>query len=277
MWEMPLHRWIAEKRFADARKREMLRLEKKARKVITHKETEIKSVSDFPVIAEYLSVRFPDVDVSDIAIHLSPPRVVERSGWRDIGGCYIRHMRVIIVKNKIETHRSPKGAFEKLMRQQCPLDATQSEDVVVHELIHAISDRIGRSSSRFTHMEEEFVYTNCIDFYKQKGMTESDIVDHNFLPFCLHDVYSSRKEMSSLFGKVGSSLGEVRNMTKSGYRAFLNKHASVFVPLVKEKAQQKAQHMIELYKRYGEEIYRTAAVDPTEDKIAARFASLEID
>ena len=126
-------------------------------------------------------------------------------------------------------------------------------------------------------MEEEFVYTNCIDFYKQKGISEADIVNNNFLPFCLHDVYESPEDLGPVFKVVGSSLSEVRELSQRQYSAFLNKHAETIVPMIKEIAQKKSHHMIELYHKYGAEMYITNATKPVDDPASLRFSALDLD
>ena len=249
---------------------------KRAERVIKHDLTEEKELSDFPAVSSYLSSRFPEVDLSVIKLYVSPPRVMERCGWKDIGGCYIRGMQTILVKSEIGHHCKAIGKFQETMRDSCSLK-TDVEDVVVHEMVHAISDLIGRSSSKYSHMEEEFVYTNCIDFYREKGMTDDDIVNNNFLPFCLHDVYASVKDMAEIFAEAGQTVGEIRQMSEEEYQRFLNKNTEIIIPLIKSKAQAKAHKMIELYNKYGKEIYTTSLPKPVEDESAMRFSSLDLD
>ncbi|MHA2279351.1 MAG: hypothetical protein ACXAC5_00460 [Promethearchaeota archaeon] len=222
-----------------------------------------------------MTSKFPDVDISDVSIYIADPEIIEKEGFKDMGGCYIDLLKVILVKNKIEKSKV-RGKFKTLIHEACDLKV-DVEDVLIHELIHAISYKINRSSSRYRHMEEEFVYTNCIDFYKQKGMSEEDIVNNNFLPFCLYDVYGSREEMGSIFTAVGSSLSEVQAMAKVEYSRFLNKQAEKIVPMIKKMAQDRAFHMIKLYHKYGSEMYQTSSAEPVEDPASLRFSALDLD
>lgn len=273
---MPYRRWVINQKISHERKLARAKAYQRAERVIKHGLTEEKELSDFPAVSSYLSSRFPEVDLSVIKLYLSPPRVMERCGWRDIGGCYIPGMRTILVKSEIGHHCKAKGKFQEMMRDSCSLN-TDVEDVVVHEMIHAISDLVGRSSSKYSHMEEEFVYTNCIDFYRKKGMSTDDIVNNNFLPFCLHDVFDSIKDMTEVFAEAGQTVDEIRRMSKEEYQRFLNKKAEIIIPLIKNKAQVKARRMIELYNKYGKEIYTTSLPKPVEDESAMRFSSLDLE
>ena len=272
--EMPYRQWILNRELSKARKRQLENTRKKINLIVAHSLTIEKQIGDFPEIQKYLESKFPKVDISDIKIYVADPDVVHKAGWKDIGGCYVHVLKVILVKSKIE-NKKVRGKFKKLIQDSCHIKV-DVEDVVVHELIHAVSHRINRASSRYVHMEEEFVYTNCIDFYKQKGMTEDDIVNNNFLPFCIADVYSCTEEMSCIFAQVGHSLLQIREMNHREYTAFLNKHAETIVPLIKEKAQKKAHHMIELYHKYGSEMYQTSSIDTAENSTSLRFSTLDL-
>lgn len=273
---MSYRRWVINQKISRRRQLARDKIFCRAERVINHNLTEEKKLADFPVIANYLSSKFPDVDLSPIRLYIALPRVIERAGWKDIGGCYIRGMKVIIVKSEIQHHYKAKGKFHRMMRDVCNMKA-DVEDIMVHEFIHAISDIIDRSLSRYQHMEEEFVYTNCIDFYYQKGMTDDDIVNSNFLPFCLQDVYESTKEMSSIFAKMDRTTDDVRQMSEEEYLRFLNMKAEMIIPLIRNLAQQKAHRMIELYHKYGAQMYKTSSAQPMGDETTMRFSSLDLE
>lgn len=273
---IPYRRWAINQQISRKRKLAREKVFRQADRVISHNLTVQKQLADFPVVADYLSLKFPDVDLSVIQLYVTPPKVIEKAGWKDIGGCYIRDKRVILVKNEINHHYKAKGKFQSMMRDACNMKA-DVEDVIVHEFIHAISDLIGRSLAKYQHMEEEFVYTNCIDFYYKKGMSDDDIVNNNFLPFCLQDIYESGKEMSNIFAKVNRTVDEIRQMTEEEYARFLNKNAEVLIPLLRLRAQEKARKMIELYHKYGAKMHKTSSAEVVEDETAMRFSSLDLD
>lgn len=270
---MPYHRWVIHQALSRQRKVERARVYRRADSVINNAQTVRKKLSDFPAVETYLTERFPGVDLSEVAVYVAPPKVIDKAGWKDAGGCYVRDLDIILVKSKMEI--KPKGKFQRLVHELCE-SHVDVEDVIVHEFIHAVSSKIGRSLARYTHMEEEFVYTNCIDFYKQKGLSEEDIANNNFLPFCLNDVYRSKRDMTAIFSQIGAKIEQLRELTEAEYQKWANSHAEELVPLLKERAQKKAHQMIELYKKYGD-LHKTSADEETDDLAAERFASLEFD
>lgn len=273
---MPYSHWlISHHKSMKARKRQLEDMRSKVLRITKHPLTLERYISDYPEISAYIDSKFHDVNVADVKIWVADPEVVDKEGFKDIGGCYIDTLKIIIVKNKIG-EKKVRGKFKKMVQKLCVMEV-EVEDVIVHELIHAVSARINRASSRYRHMEEEFVYTNCIDFYKQKGMTEEDIVNNNFLPFCLHDVYGSKENLIPVFVAVGSSLVQVQNFSAKQYSVFLNKHAETIVPMIKEIAQKRAYHMIGLYHKYGAEMHLTNAIKPIEDPTSMRFSALDLD
>lgn len=269
---MPYRRWVIDQKLSRRRKNARDKVFERIERVVMSSLTQKKQLSDFPAVDKYLGLKFPDVDLSVVKLYLASPKVMEKSGWADIGGCYIRDKRTILVKDDINHRYKAKGKFQRLMRSTCRMVA-DVEDVVIHEFIHAVSDLIGRALSKYRHMEEEFVYTNCIDFYRQKGMDDESIVNNNFLPFCLQDVFESPKELLSVFAQIDKTI-DIHNISEERYQKLLNTNADDLVPLFKKKAQEKAHKMIELYHKYGAQMHKTSSVKTTEDM---RFSSLDLE
>lgn len=269
-----LARWAHNRKASKKRQQELASFRRRVNRIIKNSKTEKKSLIDFPAVYEYLSTKFPDVDLSDIRVYIAPPEVIQQRGWPQIGGFFVKETKDIFVKDEIRGAKS-KGRFDKIMKMLCPIDVAV-EDVVVHEFIHVISHKIGRASSRFEHMEEEFVYANCIGFYKEKGMSEEDIVNSQLLPFCTNDVFQSYKSMSSIFHEIGVSMSDVEHLDEKEFQQFCNKHAEVLVPAIKIKAQTRGNSMIELYRQFGQEMEMTSEAMVIDNPVAARFASLEL-
>ncbi len=275
---MHQQQWVLYHReLSKQRKNQLEKLRRKAKTVIQNPQTKKLCIDvDFPKIDQYLRGKFPEVDISDVDVYATSPQVFNRA-WKGMGGCYIDMLKSIFVKDDHEDQTKGKqDKFQKLMGGWCKM-SVDIEDVLVHELIHAVSHKIGRASSKYRHMEEEFVYTNCIDFYHDKGMTDDEIVDNNFLPFCVHDVYSSRSDLNKMFFKIDTSLSDVQGMTNGEYKKFLSKHAEILVPAIVIRARERAHHMIEVYHKYGADMYRTAPINSQEDKTSLRFSSLDLD
>ncbi len=266
---MLYHRWQHSRAVSRSRKQRLKALDKKVEVIVNDSASQQHVLADFPKVEAYLADRFPDVQLTDVQIFVVSVGAMKKAGWDSIGGCYVRYLNVALIKRTLST--TPQNKFDRLLKQACPM-TTDVEDVVVHEMIHAVSYKLNRACSKFMHMEEEFVYTNCIDFYKQKGMDEDSIINNNFLPFCLNDL--SVADIARIAAE--NNIPNVTQMRPSQYRRFLSRNAELLIPLLKKEAQQKARHMIDLYKKFGAIIYPTTIVDPTIDTARLKFATLDL-
>lgn len=226
-------------------------------KIIKSSNTTKKSLSDFESINQYINTKFSDIDVSHIPIYMATPEDMDSCGFGGAGGFFVPHMRVVVVKSKITIggHKKPKLKFDQVLQESVKTDV-DPEDVIVHEMIHAVSSESGRSNRKFSSDEEEFVYTNSIDFYKQKNMTSEDIVNGIFFPFCVQDVFKSTKELESIMLEVSTKFGIKTppidsSLTNEKLNRFLGRYAEQIVPIVIKKARDIGFHMIKLYEEFG--------------------------
>lgn len=244
-------------------------------RIINHAQTEQKQLSNYPKVQKYLNERFPEVNLTDVKLYLVAREALDYQS-ANIGGCYIKNMRIIFIKNNMRSSPQKRDKFEKIMRQHSRAKLLR-EDVLVHEYIHAVSDKIGRACNKHQHMEEEFVYTNCIDFYRERGMSDDDIVKNNFLPFCVNDVLSSRNNMIQIFSELDISMADLVDLTEQEYKQLFNDHAEELVSKIVKKATGKATKMIELYNKFGRDMYKVSANKPVGNASALRFSSLELE
>jgi len=258
---------------------ELKELESRVKKIIDSAETTTKEISDFSEIDSYLQENFSKVDLSDISIYLSAARVMNRNGFEDAAGCYIDCFKSIFVKKRIKMCSAGKGRFytEIYRLMDCTID---TEDVVMHELMHAISVKVrSGGGARFVNNEEEFVYTNCVDFYRRKGKSDEEIVKTSFLPFCLHDVMSDKKIIRALCKEAGSTIPNPKVYSRSVYKrkidSIFNSHAKFLASRIVEKAKARSYKMIELHDRYGRHQLHTNVV-PDFDP-ALRMDTIDMD
>lgn len=247
------------------RREEIRALTRQTQRVIRSTTTVKKSWNDYPAIQKYLTEKFPEVTISDISIYVASPRVMNQSQFfRGAAGCYIHHMRVILVHNTIHMMGgSTKGLFNLLLSTE--KIETDVEDILVHEAIHAISAAVDRSGRRYKNDEEEFVYTNCIDFYKKKGMSDADIVNKIYLPFCVSEVM--QRDLKEICNPILHSSPKYDDK-------FLDKHAKFIVPEVLKKARNMGFKMIELYNKWGRGI---ELAGPPINSAAKRLGSIDFE
>jgi len=289
MFRWGVMRSLAKRERDQLRQQILKELEKQVSSITRHQDTVRKSVSDWPDIELYLASTF-GVDVSDIPIHVTTPDVMKRNGFEECAGCYIDELKLILVKNHITTNAPSKGKFSQRMDEVAG-STMEPEDVVVHELLHAVSHKIrGIAGARarwyesagggikYRVAEEEFVYTNCMPYYRSKGMTDEQVVGSIFLPFCIGDVMSDRSYILGLFKDIGMVLPAKESCGIKEYRSkvnrLMNKHADALVPCIVDEAKNRAFKMIDLYQRYGA---KTVQTDPISGDVGDRISALDLD
>lgn len=237
-------------------------------------------MTDYPAIKSYLDEKFPDIDISDVPIYMATSDAIDAAGYGHAGGFYVHHMRVVVCKDKITIGGTKaKTKFETVMQELMQVEVNP-EDIIVHEMIHAVSGESNRSNRRYSFEEEEFVYTNSVDFYKQKGMSDDDIVNQNFLPFCIQDIFSTPKEISGIFQQLSEQNIKPpvldQSLTTAKLNRFLGRHATKVVPLILARGRELGQHMIDLYNQYGRGI--SAVSQPKEkEEVSLRFRSIDFE
>jgi len=245
--------------------------------IINRSDTKKTSLKNFPNVENYICSTFSNINVTDVPIYIVTDKGLSSAGFQHIGGCYVHHMYLVIVKNEITiggTYTS-KTKFEKVL-QSAMKAKIDVEDVLVHEMIHAVSGAANRSNRRYTFDEEEFVYTNTIDFYKNKGMTDEEIINKNFLPFCIQDVLSNNKEWVKIFDTLSSKGVKVIDLDvpQNTMNRFLGRYAEMVVPLIVDAGRKRGQHMIDLYNEYGKGIQ--IATQSIEPDVSMRFRSIDM-
>ncbi len=244
-----MYHWQRYQKLIQAHKSEIKYYTRIVNRVIQHLGTSRVNVSrQFSAVYNYLHDRFSTVNITDIPVYLSPASVMNKhKEFKNIGGCFIPHMEVILIKDESgQCSFIPRRKFDRLLYEYRA--SVDIEDIVVHELLHAISSKLGRASRKRGHMEEEFVYSNCVDFYKQKGMSEDEIVTKNFLPFCIEDVFSMPGEMKKIISKLetsGISTDQAYG-TEQEHNRFVSRHAEVIVSGIVARAIELGQQVINL-------------------------------
>lgn len=230
----------------------------KVNRAIRQPSTRKRSVKDFPEVFDYLQRKFSEVDLSDIPIYIATNQTMANTGFEKINGCYYPIFDLILVKkNPSVCDSDGSGAYSKRLSKTIAC-ALRLEDVVVHECLHAVSKKSNRSARFFTNGEEEFVFTNSIDFYKEQGMDESKIADECLIAFCVNNIVEDRQEMMDIFEeiKVTKKLRVTpvdRVFTEAEYSRFVNKHADLLVDIIVRNARAEAHKMIECYKSNQEQ------------------------
>lgn len=203
-------------------------------------------VHHWPEIHTYLQ-KF-GVNVESVPIYRCSVLQFERAGLGCAGGCFIPSVCSVFIKDQGEKSEPSKNRFDQVISKYS-LKASV-DDIVVHEMLHAVSFLLRRSSNKNVHMEEEFVYMNSIEYYLSKGMSEDEIVKKIFLPFSMQDVLMSTKYMNEFVLEINpavnfSALPEDKKMS------FLNNNAEAISEKIYNKGHSLGMEMVRYFKMNG--------------------------
>ena len=127
------------------RKAELESEKRQVLRIIKSKSTIKKTLFDYPLIKRYLQDKFPEIDITDISIYVTSPRVMSSCKFlKNCAGVYIPSIKTILMKNIVHMMGgSTEGLFNKLLSKE--KIKTEVEDILVHEAMHAISAAANRS------------------------------------------------------------------------------------------------------------------------------------
>ena len=230
------------------------------RLISRHKQTrKIDLAVDYPNIKSYLTDKFPKVQISHIPIYVVDNDYISRKGFKYCGGFFLRDPACIIVKEdpaKSSISKTKQSRINKLLSKH--MYKATLEDVILHECIHAVSFTMGRYSRVHSHMEEEFVYTNSVDYYLKGDIKEDQevafsVIDKVFLPFLVNDIVNSKIRMEKIVLSLGLNDVEIKHYFNTRgqakkYEQFMSKHADLIEPAIIKIAHSNGHTMIKKYR-----------------------------
>lgn len=199
------------------------------------------TLKKFKSCLEYVLSRFPDADIADVKAFIISGDFVKKTFLEYAGGCYIPSLKCILLKS-FNSKIKRKHKIDKLLDLHCanvPVD-----DIFVHELIHAVSHSYNRYTRISKHLEEDFVYTNTIDWLCSKGLSDDDIVLNNFLPFIISD-YVKKKDLDSFLLSLNSEYC-LKNKPQ-----IIDENALAVSEHIVKIAKEIGMNMIKNHRKYG--------------------------
>lgn len=273
---------VERRRLLSERDKQREAAQEQVKSVIRSPKTSKKTLSDFPEVAKFFDEQFPELDLSDVSIYLTEPSVMNKCGFVEAGGLFCASMNCILLRRQISIEGGSKSRFDRVLDKAIRA-VVDPEDVLVHEMLHAVSAKV-RHGRQFIFGEEEFVYTNSTEFYiKRKGMSDDDIVDKNLLPFCLNDIMRDRKRLQEMFAEVRRteagfpSPDAIFKLRGEEWRRFMDKYAEIFVPRLVKMSQTMGHEMIRLYRQYGASLLHCNVAPQQNSGTSMRFRNLDMD
>jgi len=216
-------------------------------KAIKHKSSIKLVYSQYPAAFEYVSKKFPDVPIKSVEIYRCDASYLNEIGLGGIGGCYSCFMQVIVISHEYE-HQSVSDDIWGSVRATATID-----EIIVHELLHYVSLHTGARASSM-EVEEEFAYSNSIEYLRQKGYSDDDIVEKNFLPYFM-TIVDTKQIVLDVFGEHGYFMDDLLKLSKDKLLKLTKKYDEEVFHLVKKAAIEKAKELIELNDNHDKEYY----------------------
>jgi hypothetical protein len=146
-----------------------------------HKDTRLIEYPQYSKAYDYVSELFPYVNVRSAKIFAAKRSVLDRLGYKGVGGFYNKADEVIVIPDDLKIIPKDGDSMWSTIVADVEID-----EVIVHELLHYVSGcrRFGYSMQA----EEEFAYGNSVKYMKGKGKTDDEIIEKVFLPYLIQVV-----------------------------------------------------------------------------------------
>ena len=190
----------------------------------------------------FVKNRYPDADLSGINVYcLDVDKMNTIDIFRGCGGCYIPALQSIVIKvGKDTTTSNQSPLYAALAKYNA--SATE-DDILVHELFHAVSHALNRGTRKFSHLEEEFVYKSTIEWLESIGYTKEEIIEKNFLPFVLQDVL--RNNLNEIILDIASNHIDCDKFEMSGIKKYVMEfHLQELVDEIVTRARSIGRKMV---------------------------------
>lgn len=139
---------------------------------------------NFKKAFSYIEDKFPNYDISGVNIYVAQGKFLKMVGYDGVGGFFERVNKNIVIAD------SPIISSYSEISAKITID-----EVLVHELIHYVSD-IQLKSTFDVYKEEEYAYGNSYDYLSDKGYTDDEVIRNNFMPYFFQYVYYQNPQLN---------------------------------------------------------------------------------
>lgn len=152
-------------------------------KIKEHKSTKKITYKDFPEAFDYINNRFAytNINVKEAEVYVAKRSYLNKIGYKGIGGFYSRLEKIIVIPDSMPETVSIVNADGKDRWKSIRANLSP-EEILVHELCHYVSGKTC-STDRSMQIEEEFAYGNMVDFCRNRGRSDEDIIRSIFMPY----------------------------------------------------------------------------------------------
>lgn len=166
------------KKYKNFKKESQNLIDEITEKVKKDSKTNVIKYPEYKEAYEYVDNLFPDANVKKVIVYEADKSYFKKANFIWASGLYIRTNRSILICKDRPLGPSKDDNLWKSVIASLTLD-----EILVHELLHYCSHYYGKVRNRI--MEEEFAYGYSYNYLKNKGYTDDEIIQANFLPFLI--------------------------------------------------------------------------------------------
>jgi predicted DNA-binding transcriptional regulator len=205
-------------------------------KIKNHPKTNKIQYPTFKESFDYVNKIFPSFDITSIVILEADKDFLKKLGYGGAGGLYSPLWKAIVTTD-IEQKKTKKRKFD--------IQATLTKDeVIVHELLHYCSDMREKTNTS-SDIEEEFAYGWSYGYLKQKGYSDIEIINQNYLPYLFSTV--DHEKVLSVVAKEENIVVDFNALDKKTKKKMILKIRDKLHNKSLEFAMERGQQIIRIY------------------------------
>lgn len=211
---------------------------------------------------DYVDKLFPAVKVKEVVVLKVPTRFLAKIGYGGVGGFYDKIYKTVVISSAPGIRRNQRNKYSVC-------GTITKDEVIVHELIHYCDVEEGHiTSSR--NLAEEFAYGWSLQYLRDKGYSDEEIIENNFLPFLFQNEYD--KVFQRILGEENITTQAYNKFGDARRLRFYKRHGKKMHKEAKEKGIAQGWKLLNLYSAKFEE-----GVDVREDEDEAnRFDLMDL-
>lgn len=226
-----------------------------------HKNTKEYDYHSFKASYDYVNSIFPEANILDVKIYEAPIKLFKELKYDGAGGLYSKYWKAVVVPNKTVKNKKKNVISTKL----------EKDVVIVHELLHYVSDVLGHTS-KTRNIEEEFAYGYMIKYALDKGYTEEKIINDIFMPWLVM-CNDQNRVFVEICRRINIDSRTLREMSEEQFNKWSDKHNKDIIEIQKEIASELGKKILVIYmKKLG----MKSKFDVERKESVNRFGLMEI-
>jgi len=192
----------------------------------------------YPEYAEsfdYVDKLFPHSCVKDVVLYKATAKTMERCGFGFAGGFYDKFYKTVVFTTK-KCEKIPGKVSAKLY----------ADEIIVHELLHyCYFDQMKSSVSK--SLNESFAYGWSLGYLREKGYTDEEIIENNYLPFYFGEVKNDA--IKAVLINDGITISKYNNFSNYKKQKTMQRLEKKMFKKAKEMATERAKKIINIYSK----------------------------